>query len=65
MICGTFFYPLVSALKYTFSPLKDKVRNLTRTPTNKNGKGVQIVRNWRSPVAIWLACIELIFRELQ
>ena len=32
---------------------------------NKNGKGVQIVRNWRSPVAIWLACIELIFRELQ
>lgn len=34
-------------------------------PTNKNGKGVQIVRNWQSPVAIWLACIELIFRELQ
>jgi len=30
MICGTFFYPLVSALKYIFSPLKDKVRNLTR-----------------------------------
>ena len=29
-----FFYPLVSALKYTISPLKDKVRNLTRTPDN-------------------------------
>ena len=26
------FYPLVSALQYTFSPIKDKVRNLTRTP---------------------------------
>ena len=25
------FYSLVSALKYTFSPQKDKVRNLTRT----------------------------------
>lgn len=29
-----FFYPRMSALKYTFSPLKDKVRNLTRTPDN-------------------------------
>ena len=29
-----FFYPLMSALKYTISPLKDKVRNLTRTPDN-------------------------------
>ena len=27
-----FFYSRMSALKYTFSPLKDKVRNLTRTP---------------------------------
>ena len=36
MICGTFFYPLVSALKYIFSPLKDKVRNLTRTPDKQN-----------------------------
>jgi len=27
-----FFYFLVSALKYIFSPLKDKVSNLTRTP---------------------------------
>lgn len=29
-----FFYSRMSALKYTFSPLKDKVRNLTRTPDN-------------------------------
>ena len=34
-----FFYPLVSALKYTFSPLKDKVRNLTRTPDKQKRKG--------------------------
>jgi hypothetical protein len=34
-----FFYPLVSALKYIFSPLKDKVSNLTRTPDKQNQKG--------------------------
>lgn len=34
-----FFYPLVSALKYTFSPPKDKVRNLTRTPDKQKRKG--------------------------
>ena len=34
-----FFYFLVSALKYTFSPLKDKVRNLTRTPDKQKRKG--------------------------
>ena len=33
------FYPLVSALKYIFSPLKDKVRNLTRTPDKQKWKG--------------------------
>ena len=33
------FYPLVSALKYIFSPLKDKVRNLTRTPDKQKRKG--------------------------
>ena len=33
------FYSLVSALKYTFSPQKDKVRNLTRTPDKQKRKG--------------------------
>lgn len=39
IICGTFFYPLVSALQYTFSPIKDKVRNLTRIPEKQKRKG--------------------------
>lgn len=40
MICGTFFYPLVSVLKYIFSPQKDKVSNLTRTPDKQNPNGL-------------------------
>lgn len=39
------FYSLVSALKYTFSPLKDKVRNLTRTPDALAGKEIVVLSN--------------------
>ena len=36
-------------------------------PASTAAEAAQIYdhRNWRSPVVIWLVCMELIFRELQ